>query len=86
MKINKLLLRHKPFVSVIRKDVVAIECRSDSSGHSLDWRAGVIRLHKLNLISLEHGRLRSDLTGVYKIMRAIDRIDSQNSSLRTGLR
>ena len=40
------------------------------------------RLDKLDLFSLERQRLRGDLIEVYKIMRAMDRVDSQKLFLR----
>ena len=64
-----------------RKDVEALERVQKRFTRMLPGLEGMSykeRLDKLGLFSLERRRLRGDLIEVYKIMRDIDRVDSQN--------
>ena len=50
----------------------------------LDGLSYKVRLDRLGFFSLECRRLRGDLVEVYKIMRGIDKVDSQHLFLKVG--
>ena len=63
-----------------QKDVEALERAQKRFIRMLPCMEGISykeRLEKLGLFSLEQRRLRGDLIEVYKIMRGMDRVDSQ---------
>ena len=63
-----------------QKDVEALERVQKRFTRMLPGMEGISyeeRLEKLGLFSLERRRLRGDLIEVYKIMRGMDRLDSQ---------
>ena len=63
-----------------QKDVEALERVQKRFTRMLPDMAGISyeeRLEKLGLFSLERRRLRGNLIEVYKIMRGMDRVDSQ---------
>ena len=63
-----------------QKDVGALERVQKRFTKMLPGMEGINyeeRLEKLGLFSLERRRLRGDLIEVYKIMRSMDRMDSQ---------
>ena len=63
-----------------QKDVEALERVQKRFTRMLPGMEGISyeeRLEKLGLFSLERRRLRGDLMEVYKIMRGMDRVDSQ---------
>ena len=63
-----------------RKDIIKLESvqkRFTRMLPGLDGLSYKERLDKLGFISLERRRLRGDLIEVYKIMRRIDKVDSQ---------
>ena len=63
-----------------QKDVEALEKVQKKFTRMLTRMEGISyeeRLEKLGLFSLERRRLRDDLIEVYKIMRGMDRVDSQ---------
>ena len=62
------------------KDVEALERVQKRFTRMLPGMEGISyeeRLEKLGLFSLERLRLRDDLIEIYKIMRGMDRVDSQ---------
>eukprot|EP00061_Rhincodon_typus_P015754 g43611.t1 len=64
----------------IMKDVVALERVQKRVTGMLPSMEGISyeeRLGKLGLFSLERWKLRGDLIEVYKIMKGMDRVDSQ---------
>ena len=64
-----------------QKDVEALERAQKRFSRMLPGMEGISyeeRLEKCGLFSLERRRLRGDLIEVYKIMRGMDRVDSQN--------
>ena len=63
-----------------QKDMEALEGVQKRFTRMLPGMEGISyeeRLEKLGLFSLEQRRLRGDLIEVYKIMRGMDRVDSQ---------
>ena len=70
-----------------RKDIIKLERvqkRFTRMLPGLDGLSYMERLDRLGLFSLGRRRFRADLVEVYKIMRGIDKVDSQHFFLKEG--